>query len=169
MIDIYGRFGFLSITFEWVVWWRNDFTGAPSCTFQLISSKIREIIKLPIVVNTQFFVFFTLAILCPWLDFGLSPRFPQVLRCHWGEIGPFSATLAQDGLMKCDQPGKIPWNTPPATVGYWTRVTGRTDSEMHSFSHCAIMTRARERTDSEIHFITNSLSNALWLVDVIDV
>ena len=31
-----------------------------------------------------------------------------------------------------------------------TRVTGRTDSEMHSFSHLAIMTRAKERTDSEI-------------------
>jgi len=26
--------------------------------------------------------------------------------CHWGEIEPFSATLAQDGLAKCDQPGK---------------------------------------------------------------
>ena len=32
-----------------------------------------------------------------------------------------------------------------------TRATERTDSEIHSFSHWAIMTRATERTDSEIH------------------
>ena len=29
--------------------------------------------------------------------------------------------------------------------------TKRTDSEIHSFSHRAIMARATERTDSEIH------------------
>jgi len=32
-----------------------------------------------------------------------------------------------------------------------TQATGRTDSEIHSFSHSAIVTRAMERTDSEIH------------------
>ena len=36
-------------------------------------------------------------------------------------------------------------------VGNWTRVTGRTQGEIHSFSHWAIMTRATGRTDSEIH------------------
>ena len=57
--------------------------------------------------------FFLSAIVCPWLNFGLPPRCPQVVWCLWGEIEPFSATLAQDGLAECDQPGKIPWNTPP--------------------------------------------------------
>jgi len=38
-----------------------------------------------------------------------------------------------------------------AMTGNWTRATGRTDSEIHSFSQWAIMTRAMERTDSEIH------------------
>jgi len=32
-----------------------------------------------------------------------------------------------------------------------TRATGRTDSEIHSFSHWVIMAWATERTDSEIH------------------
>ena len=41
----------------------------------------------------------------PWLDFGLSPRCPQVAWFHW-EIESFSATLAQDGLVECDQPEK---------------------------------------------------------------
>ena len=35
---------------------------------------------------------------------GLPPRCPQVVWCHGGEIEPFSVTLAQDGLTKCDQP-----------------------------------------------------------------
>jgi len=58
-------------------------------------------------------LFFKSAIVCLLSDFGLPPRCPQVVWCYWGEIGPFSATLAQDGLAECDQPGKIPWNTPP--------------------------------------------------------
>ena len=53
------------------------------------------------------------AIIYPWLVIGLSPHCPQVEWCHWGEIEPFSATLAQDGLMECDQPKKIRWNAPP--------------------------------------------------------
>jgi len=36
--------------------------------------------------------FFSIAIVCPWLDFGLPPRCPLVVWCHGGEIGPFSAT-----------------------------------------------------------------------------
>jgi len=34
------------------------------------------------------------AIVCPWLNFGLPPWCSQVVWCHWGEIEPFSATLA---------------------------------------------------------------------------
>ena len=49
----------------------------------------------------------------PFPILGLPPRCPQVVWCLWGEIEPFSATLAQDGLAECDQSGKIPWNTPP--------------------------------------------------------
>jgi len=41
-----------------------------------------------------------------WLNFGLPPRVPKVVWGHWGEIGPFSATLAQDRLAEHDQPGK---------------------------------------------------------------
>ena len=33
---------------------------------------------------------------------------PQVVWCHWGEIGPLSATLAQDGMAECNQPGRDP-------------------------------------------------------------
>jgi len=51
-------------------------------------------------------IFFLSAIVGPWLNFGPPPRCPQVVRCLWGEIEPFSATLAQDGLAECDQPGK---------------------------------------------------------------
>jgi len=47
------------------------------------------------------------------IPFSLPPRCPQVVWCHWGEIEPFSATLIQDGLAECDQPGKIPRNTLP--------------------------------------------------------
>ena len=41
-------------------------------------------------------------------SFGLPPHCPPVLWCHWGEIEPFSATVAQNGLAECDQPGKDP-------------------------------------------------------------
>ena len=53
-------------------------------------------------------IFYLSAFVCPWLDFGLPPRRPQVVWCHWGEIEPFSASLAQDGLVECDRPGKSP-------------------------------------------------------------
>jgi len=42
--------------------------------------------------------------LCPWMDFGLLPRWQKVW-CHLAEIEPFSAMLAQDGLAERDQPG----------------------------------------------------------------
>jgi len=88
-------------------------------------------------VRTQpLYNFQDLAILCPWLNFGLPPRCPQVVWCLWGEIEPFSATLAQDGLADCDQSGTNPLKY-SAMAGNWTRATGRTDSEL---SHWAIMT-----------------------------
>ena len=49
-------------------------------------------------------------------------------------IEPFSATLAQVGLAECDQPGKNPLKY-SAMAGNWTNATGKTDSEIHSFSH----------------------------------
>ena len=73
--------------------------------------------------------FFLSAIICPWLNFGLPPRCPQVVWCLWGEIEPFSATLAQGELAECDRPGKNPLKY-SAVAGNWTRVTGRTDSEL---------------------------------------
>ena len=69
-------------------------------------------------------------------DFLLAPACPIEKVTHWGEIEPFSATLDQDGLAECDQPGKIPLKY-SAMAGNWTRATGRTDSEL---SHWAIMT-----------------------------
>ena len=72
----------------------------------------------------------------------------------WGEIEPFSATLAEDGLVECDQPRKHPLKY-SAIAGNWTRATGRTHSEIHSFSHWAIITQAMERTDSEIHSLSH--------------
>jgi len=71
----------------------------------------------------------------------------------------------------CNQPRKIPWNTPPwpgiepgsrreqtvrniHSISHWAimiRITGRTNSEIHSFSHGGIMTQVIERTDTEIH------------------
>jgi len=41
-------------------------------------------------------------------DFLLAPACPIEKVTHRGEIEPFSATLAQDGLAECDQPGKNP-------------------------------------------------------------
>jgi len=54
MIDIYRAFAFLIITFEWMVWLRMISKGVILIhvdTFQPIFSKIRQIIKRPIVVN----------------------------------------------------------------------------------------------------------------------
>jgi len=73
---------------------------------------------------------------CPWLDFSLPPQCPHKLYdAIEGEIGPFSATLAQDGLAGHDQPEKNLLKC-FAVTGNWTRATGRTDSEL---SHRAIM------------------------------
>jgi len=82
---------------------------------------------------------FISAIICPWLNFILPPRCPQAVRRHWGEIEPFSATLAQDGLAECDQSGKNPLKY-SAVAGNWTQSIKKTDSEIHSFSHWAIVT-----------------------------
>ena len=48
--------------------------------------------------------------------------------------------LAQDGLPECDQPEKNSLEILRHDHGNWTRATERTDSEIHSFSHWAIMT-----------------------------
>ena len=48
-------------------------------------------------------VIFSLSV-CGWTSVFLL----AVHRLCGGEIGPFSATLAQDGLVECDQPGKNP-------------------------------------------------------------
>ena len=96
--------------------------------------------------TSGFYLNLTSAIVCPWLDFGLPPQCSQVVWCHLGGIGPFSAALAQDRLAECDQPGKNPLKY-SATAGNWTGDTGRTDSEL---CHWAIMTRPTGRTDSEI-------------------
>jgi len=111
--------------------------------------------------------FFVRAIVSLQLNFGLSPWCPQVVWCHWREIELFAATLAQDGLAECDKSGKLSWNSrsqpgiePGPQRGQTTRYNhssnnhdpGREeDSEIFSFSHWAIMTRATERTDGEIH------------------
>ena len=103
---------------------------------------------------------------CPWLDGGLPPQCQQVVWCHWGEIEPFSATLAEDDLAECGQSGKNPLKY-SAMPRNWTREQWdtfilylslsyhdpdhREDSEIHSFSHWVIMTRATEGTASEIH------------------
>ena len=47
---------------------------------------------------------------------------------------------AMDNLLKC-----------PAMARNWTWAMEKTDSEIHSFSHWAIITRATEKADSEIH------------------
>jgi len=69
-----------------------------------------------------------------------------VMWYYWREIESFSATMAQDGLAECDQPGKNPLRY-TAMAGNWTRATERADSEL---SHWAIMTWDIGRTDSEL-------------------
>ena len=66
----------------------------------------------------------TSVIVSLWMDFGLPPRCPQVVRCYWGESEPFSATLAQNGLAECDQPGKNPLKC-CVMARNWTRATRR--------------------------------------------
>ena len=47
-----------------------------------------------------------------------------------------------------------------------TGATERTDSEIHSFSDWAIMTRAIERTDSEIHSFSDwAIMSELYVTD----
>jgi len=88
---------------------------------------------------------FLRVVFCPWLDFGLPPRCPQVVWCHWEKIEPFSAMLVQDRLAECDQPKKIPW----------TWATGRTDSEL---SHWAII------TDFISHYKVKITVGYLWII-----
>ena len=57
-----------------------------------------------------------------------------------GRLSQFFAMLTEAGLAECDQPGKSRLKY-SAMAGNWTRATGRTDSEIHSFCHGAIMTR----------------------------
>ena len=68
-------------------------------------------------------------IICPWLGFGLPPRCPQVLWCQWGEIEPFSATLAQNRLAAREKFLEI--------LRHGLELT---DSETHSFYHWPIVT-----------------------------
>jgi len=49
---------------------------------------------------------------------------PMVVWFYWGEIEPFSAALAQDGLAECDQPGKNPLKY-STSARKWTRATAR--------------------------------------------
>ena len=58
-----------------------------------------------------------------------------------GKCSQFSATLAQDELAECDQhcENRLEYSS---MAGNGTRATVRTDSEIHSFSHRAIMTAA---------------------------
>jgi len=67
---------------------------------------------------------------------GLPPRCPQVVWCHrdWA----ITATLVQNRLSECDQPRKNPLKY-IAMTGNWTRAMERTDKEIHSFFHWAIM------------------------------
>jgi len=51
---------------------------------------------------------FSISRLLSVVGLGPSPHCSQVVWCHCGEIEPFSATLAQDELAECDQPGKNP-------------------------------------------------------------
>jgi len=77
------------------------FRSSPSCG--KASMKLPVVIKCPGLYvrlalhwkRTRVVLFS--AIVCPWLNVGLSHLCPQVMWCHWGEIEPFSATPAQDG------------------------------------------------------------------------
>ena len=57
--------------------------------------------------------------------------FPQVVWCHWEEVEPFFATLAQDGLTECDQLGKNPSKYSAIWLGIEPGLRrSRTDSEV---------------------------------------
>jgi len=88
------------------------------------------------IVYVDYFIYlFTSAICCPWLDFDLPPGCPQAMWCHWGEIESFTATYwPRMGWQSVKYPLKY-----SAMAGNWTWATGRTDSEIHLFSHWAIV------------------------------
>jgi len=60
-------------------------------------------------VYWMFILFFIFsALVCPWLNFGLTTWYPQVVWCYWREIEQYSAKMAQNGLAEYDQSGNIP-------------------------------------------------------------
>ena len=73
-----------------------------------------------------------------------------LMRMHL--LSHFSATLAQDRLSECDQGAREKsLEILCRGRGSWTRATERTDREIHSLSHWAIMTRATESTAIYMH------------------
>ena len=111
---------------------------------------------------------------------------PGIVWCHWREIEPFSATLAQDGLAVCNWLGKIPWNTlsrpgmePKPLRGQTMRYIhfplGYHDSgygqhrQWDTFiSHWGIMTRVMDSTDSETHsFFHWGIMTRLWTAQTV--
>ena len=129
-----------------VIFWLSVSQGASLGDFSL---------ALSCPINTVTLWGFSHHLFMIWLDFSLPSRCPQVVWLRWGEIEPFSATLAQDGLAECD-PLKY-----SAVAGNWTWATGRADSELF---HWAIMTRATGTTDSEL-FHWAIMTQATWRTD----
>jgi len=90
----------------------------------------------------------------PWLNFGLSPRRPQVV---WGPLRWDWAIFCHIGLGLRSRV----WSAREKSLEILRHgrqlnpAMERTDRETHSFSHWAIMIRATERTDSEIHSFSN--------------
>jgi len=108
------------------------------------------------------------AIVRLWLDVGHPFRCPQVARGSIRErVGHFlqnsrvgkiwsAREESLEILRHCRElnPGHGGTDSEVHSFSHWaimTRATGRTDSEIHSFSHWGSMTRATGRTDSEIH------------------
>ena len=79
-------------------------------------------------------------------SFSMTTGCVMPLRGDWAIFCLAGSGLAQNGLAECDQLGK---NQLKCSImagnwtlaGNWTRATGRTDSDIHSFSHWAIMTQ----------------------------
>jgi len=112
-----GRFIFpLSSTAQWSINIRKMTSAALTITtltfidqhphVQLQRQTSVRVMELSFQTQSRFFC--SSAIVCLWLDVSIPPHLPQVVWCHRGEIGPFSATLAQDGLAECAQSGKNP-------------------------------------------------------------
>jgi len=53
------------------------------------------------------------AIACPWLNFEQSPRCPNVVWCHSGEINPFLLRRLRMGWQSVISQGKISRSTLP--------------------------------------------------------